>query len=586
MVRSTNTLPTKTIKKPQATSFSQRKQPIVKLICWLIAILLGAVQAWANRFTVFSEDSISYIDVADAYLRGDWQAAINGNWSPLYSWILGLFFFIFKPSSYWEFPTVKLANFLIYLFSLACFEFLLSTVISGYKAKSLSKSSQETFLIPEWVWLIWGYTLFIWSSLRWIGVECDTPDMFTAGVVYLAAAIVLRIHTKSSSWRNFVILGVVLGIGYLSKSVMFPLAFVFLTIALFSVGKMRQAIPKTLVALLIFALITTPFISAISLQKGRLTIGEAGKLSYAWYISPKAKDHYWRGDPPNSGIPKNPPRKIFNNPSVYEFDNHLNVTYPIWYDPSYWNDGLQPKFDILKQIKVVFSNLKHYYNLFLAVLVFGYLILACIGGSISRSRKDLVANWRLFTPAIAGLMIYMVVTDLPHLKPLDTRYLAPFIVLLFTATLSSIHLPNSQEVKRLLIGMTLGIFIVFGGKFSNQLLEDFNHVLHQPQHIYWEIAEGLKDLGIQPGDKVAHLGYKKYYWARLAKVEIVAEIPKAEYFWQQDEATRDRIFQALQKTGAKAVILKKGTKPPNSESVTNWQELKKTQTFAYLLPNQ
>jgi len=317
-----------------------------------------------------------------------------------------------------------------------------------------------------------------------------------------------------------------------------------------------------------------------------MTIGEAGKLSYAWYISPQAKDHYWRGDPPNSGIPKNPPRKIFNNPPVYEFGTPLNATYPIWYDPSYWNDGLQPKFNLMQQIKVSFANLRHYYNLFLAILLFGYLILASVGDSISQSRKELVANWRLFTSAIAGLMIYMVITNLPHLKPLDTRYLAPFIVLLFAATLSSVRLPNSQEVKRLLVGMTLGILLVFGGKFSNQLVEDFSYVFHQPQHIHWEITKGLKDLGIQPGDKVAHLGYKNYYWARLAKVKIVAEIPEAEKFWQQDEATRNQVFQALQITGAKALVLGTGLKLPKSKPVSGWQKLDKTETYAYILPTQ
>ncbi|MBE9225699.1 hypothetical protein IQ264_09720 [Phormidium sp. LEGE 05292] len=586
MVRLTSILPTTTIEKLEATAISQRKKSTIRLIFWLIAILLGAIQAWANRFDLFSEDGLSYIDIADAYLRGDWQAAINGNWSPLYSWILGLFFFILKPSSYWEFPTVKLANFLIFLFSLACFEFLLFTVISNYKAKSLFQSFQGATLIPEWAWLIWGYILFIWSSLRWIGVECDTPDMCTAALIYLAAAIVLRINNKSSSWRNFIILGLVLGIGYLSKSVMFPLAFLFLTIAMLSAGKIHQTLPKTLVALLIFALITTPYISAISLQKGRPTIGEAGKLSYAWYISPEVKDHYWRGEPPNSGIPKNPPRKIFNNPPAYEFSTPLKATYPIWYDPSYWNDGLKAKFNFLKQIKVTFSNFTHYYNLFLAILIFGYLILVSVGGSISDSRKELVVNWRLFAPAIAGLLIYMVVTDLTHLQPFDTRYTAPFIVLLFAATLSSVRLPNSLEVKRLLIGMTLGIFIVFGGKFAIELLKDFSHAIYQPQHIYWEIAEGLKDLGIQPGDKVAHLGYKKYYWARLAKVKIVAEIPDAGKFWQEDRVTRNQAFQALQATGAKVVILKTGVKVPESQSVSGWQKLGKTQTYAYVLSNR
>jgi len=51
---------------------------------------------------------ISYLDVGDTYFRGDWAAAINGYWSPLYSWCLGLALYVLKPSIWWEFITVHL----------------------------------------------------------------------------------------------------------------------------------------------------------------------------------------------------------------------------------------------------------------------------------------------------------------------------------------------------------------------------------------------------------------------------------------------------------------------------------------------
>lgn len=33
-------------------------------------------------------DEISYIDIAQAYAAGNWGTAINGYWSPLYSWLI------------------------------------------------------------------------------------------------------------------------------------------------------------------------------------------------------------------------------------------------------------------------------------------------------------------------------------------------------------------------------------------------------------------------------------------------------------------------------------------------------------------
>jgi len=96
----------------QKTIFFKKRYP-VKLIFGLIAVLLGALQAWANRYNLATNDAIAYLDIGDAYLQGEWNVAIAGYWSPLYSWLLGLTMAVLKPSTYWEFPVVKLVNFLM-----------------------------------------------------------------------------------------------------------------------------------------------------------------------------------------------------------------------------------------------------------------------------------------------------------------------------------------------------------------------------------------------------------------------------------------------------------------------------------------
>lgn len=254
----------------QTTAQGQRKRYLLRIIFWLLAILLGTIQAWANRFSLSSEDLISYLDIADAYLAGEWHLAINGNWSPLYSWLLGLTIYVFNPSPYWELPVVKLTNFLIYLFALISFEFFLGELLLDYKKRFLG-AHNKYFSIPEWTLEVLGYSLFLWSALNLTGVYCDTPDMCTAALVYLASGIVLRVHTRSASWFNFIMLGVVLGFGYLSKAAMFPLAFFFLLVGTLSVGNIQQALTRLLVALLTFTLISAPFIVALSTTKGRLT---------------------------------------------------------------------------------------------------------------------------------------------------------------------------------------------------------------------------------------------------------------------------------------------------------------------------
>src|SRR5437763_13830751 len=96
------------------------RPPRVRIFLWLLAIALGAVQAWATRFTM-NPDGISYLDIGDAYWRGDWHMAINAYWSPLYSWLLGFCVEVLKPSAYCEYPIAHWVSFLIYVAAIGCF---------------------------------------------------------------------------------------------------------------------------------------------------------------------------------------------------------------------------------------------------------------------------------------------------------------------------------------------------------------------------------------------------------------------------------------------------------------------------------
>jgi hypothetical protein len=591
----------------------QGRKYSIRAIFWVVAILLGLLQGLANPYSLSTEDALSYLDISTAYLRGDWNAAINANWSPLYSWLLAAVFAVFKPSPYWEFAAMKFVNFLMYLFSLLCFEFFLREFIYYYEQKLKNENSSKYLIVPRWAWLCLGYTLFLWSSLKWLGIACDTPDMSTSGFFYLAAGIVLRVFTQQASWLNFIMLGVVLGFGYLSKSVMFPLAFVFLAVALFSVGNIRRALPKVLVALAIFTVIVAPFITAISTAKGRLTIGESGRLSYAWYVNPIARDHHWQGEEPGSGTPKHPTRTIFDNVSVedvkttgsstnsfgydpsrqlfdslpiraFEFATPIGGTYPVWYDPTYWNEGLKSKFSLIRLIRLVARNLIFYTEKFLGCLVFGYLIVICLGGTVSTSIKDIITGWRLLIPALAGLVMVMLVTHIPgmgfDLQP-STRYIAPFAVLLFVGVFSSVHFPDSQKSKKVIGSLTIATLVLIGGQLAFYGAQDVGKILSRPEHISWQVAQYINQSGIQPEEKVAILGQKQYFWARLARVKIVAEIPNAINFWAADDAVKSDVLKAVEGTGARVIVNKIGRNIEKFTPSNDWKKIGNTDYYAY-----
>ena len=249
----------------------------LRILFWGAAIALGAADAWAARFTI-NPDGISYLDMGDAYWRGDWHMAINAYWSPLYSWILGFFLKVLKPSPYWEYPLAHLVNFLIYVAALACFEFFLRAFIRRHREPEKEAGEADEVTLPEWAWWALGYSLFIWTSLVLITLRLVTPDMCVAGFVYLATGLILQIRSRAATWRTYALLGVVLGFAYLAKAVMFPLAFVFLAVAMFSLGDLRKAAPRVALSVMVFLVIAAPFMIAISRAKGRPHSGTVEEL--------------------------------------------------------------------------------------------------------------------------------------------------------------------------------------------------------------------------------------------------------------------------------------------------------------------
>ncbi|MBD2777346.1 hypothetical protein [Iningainema tapete] len=556
---------------------------LLKSIFWLITILIGILQAWSNRFNLSSADAVSYLDIGDAYFRGDWNAAINAYWSPFYSWLLGLTISTFNITPYWEFLAVKLVNLCNLIFAIICFEFFLRQLILYHQKGNYHPFAKKTLEIPEWVWTVIGYTLFLWSSLVWIGVNLDAPDMATSALVYLAAGILLQLHIQPVRWSIFIILGIVLGFGYLSKSVMFPLAFVFFIVAMFTGENIRRIFPKVLAAILAFMIIALPFVTAISLAKGRLTFGDTGKLNYVWYVSKNIDvDRFWQGKELDSGIPKHPPQTISNNFLIYEFKTNLKNSSPFWYEPSYWFEGVELKFKLKQQIKVLLKNAHLYYQLFIFPLIICYVILVFVSSHIKTALKDLVRGWSLLAVAMGGLGFYMIGIDLSN-SFIATRYIAPFIVVLFAGVFTNVYLLNSQQSKKMLITLTIIALVSTSSNLGYHISKDLKTVLKGTEHTYWNIAQDLNRLGVKPGDKVAVLGHddKNTYWARLAGVQITTEVFNPEKFWQEKTATQSEVIQAIKKTGVKVIVQQIGWTMPKSVMATGWQRIGNTDCYAY-----
>src|SRR6195256_447217 len=294
----------------EATSQASSVPPPVRSLrlgAFAIMAVVGALRLWVGRYSM-NPDGMCYLDLGDAFFHRRWFDAVNGYWSPLYSWLLGAAVFVAKPSRWWEFPVAHGVNFLIYLAAFFCFEFFLRSLRDDLRLEAGYGNGASRWTLSEQALFAIGYALFLWSSLELITIWDFSPDLSVAAFVYLIAGLLLRIRHRNS-FRLYIVLGVVLGFAYLTKAVMFPLGFAFILIGLFCVPRQKR-LGYLLLVTSCFLAVCAPWLVALSRAKGRLTFGDTGKLNYSSFVSPGGRVINWQGAPPGSGIPVHATRQL------------------------------------------------------------------------------------------------------------------------------------------------------------------------------------------------------------------------------------------------------------------------------------
>jgi hypothetical protein len=560
---------------------------------WMIVCGFGVLAAWIGRNSI-NTDGISYLDVASAFNRHDWASAVNAYWSPGYPFVLSLGLKLFRPSVYKEFAVVHLVNFLIFLAAAGACDFFLARLLRYRKemAAVSANAFAATTAIPDWALMALGYALFFWTSLKLITLSDVSPDMLVATFVYVQAGILLGMRKRGAGAIDFLLLGGAAGFGYLAKAPMLPVGLIFLALALLVLGDVRKAAIRLPIYLLAFCVVAGPFIGALSHFQGRLTWGDSAKLNYAWYVNHVPRYH-WQGEMRGLGTPVHPSKKINDVPAIYEFDGHGSATYETWYDPAYWNAGVKTKIDPKSILLQVLSNRLVYYDVFFNQLAPVLVICAClflIGGRGKLAFQDVAAYWMVLLPPLAALGMYIGV----HV---EVRMIGAFVVMLWMGLFTAVKFDQPASTRRVgewavvsLISftiLTLG-FSILGdvASYSRAELTAWNNTTALPQ---WQIVNELRRAGIEPGDKVAWIRpnifddrTQNYFWARMARVRIIAEIPavNADDFWNASPGERAKVLDILSHTGAAALVV---TKMPLKSADSGWRPLGKTGYFEYPL---
>ena len=522
----------------------------VRMGAWCFLILAGLIDTIAGRHAM-NPDGVSYLDMGDAMMRGDWTMAVNGHWSPLYPWLQGGALSLFKPSSYLQFTVVHFVNFLIYLFALACFDFLLRTAVANRSGSDEGDTGSSR--LPSWTVFTLGYAIFFWASLSLTMMARVSPDQLMAGFLYLAVGLLLQIWARPQSFSRYILLGAVLGVGYLAKAPFFPLAFVFFTVAWILASGWRRAASRVLAGAIVFLAISAPWITALSHAKGRLMFGDSGRLNQVLWVDGASPSYYFLNLGIAGGHYTHPVRQIFDSPPIYEFATPIKGTLPVWYDPSYWSDGAVPRVSLKRQLSVFLASLEYYFSLLFSAqtaLLVGFVILCFMAGR-ERFLKQMAAQWPIWLIGLVGLGMYALV----HV---ELRYLAVFFALFWVGLFSGLEMPRWREGRRLAALVTLAVVIVMAGPPALSVAAHLRKIRGRPPHNQWQVAHDLQGLGVKPGDWVARIGggFGVVYWARLLGVTVVAEVPGSNSmeFWNAKPEVQAQVVDKFQRLGVTAIV--------------------------------
>jgi hypothetical protein len=337
-----------------------------------------------------------------------------------------------------------------------------------------------------------------------------------------------------------------------------------------------------------FALVAAPWTYALSNAKHRFTFGDAGMLAYGWMVQGVPMLH-WHAGTPGNGAPLHPDRQVYRHPDTYEFASPISGTYPPSYDYSYWAEGMVVRPAVRTHLLRLAKSLREYWTFFdeqlsgvVAIVVFLWLI-GIRGPSIW---KNLTQEWKLLIPVLYGFVLYAQVW-------VDWRYFGAYLTLFWIGLLCALRIPEFDRRRQVTAAAAVAVVVVLGMRICT-----FSYTkIRQPDPMreHWKVASHLSGLQVAPGSPVANIGdSNQAFWARLARLRIVAEIPydvwdpvvrtpdvsDVDIFWAASPDVRAAVMRQLAQTGARVAIAKD---VPQGPAGFGWERIAGTPYSVYRL---
>lgn len=547
------------------------------------ALVLGALalwQAWVFRHEI-SPDGVAYLDLSDAVVNGRPAELVNGYWSPLYPVLIGVIRLLVSWTPLgdprWEFAILHVANLAGFTLATFAFEWFLRTVDAARERWGAQTLRSPLARLGAW-------SLFGIAMLDMISVKGTVPDLLLAAAIFAAMACALRLHQEPGNRRSAVLLGVMLGLGALTKSFLFPLGAVVL--ATVAVASWHRGRGSAAIAAASFGAVVLPWVLALSISLGRFSTGETGALNYAWYVNGI--------QPHNTGVMPRlaAPADSLPLDGLAVFGD-ARGTNPLWYDPARWNHDVRPHLSLVQQWPKLKLSAQYYAYVFAPFIVMLAAVVASV--RLNHLRAALARSWVVLVPCLAAFAAYALVYT-------TSRYVAAFLVAGCVILAAALPRDASPRMRRffagaivalalcaiiapfrgrilLAAGALIPVTLWLGFRHSRDdmpavgglirvfafavivaaavpgLLMGFAALGNRPAdpHPDWTTAQRLQAQGLPPGSRIAFMGNPENSgWARLARYRIVAVIPtgRVEAFKRLSDAERARVIAAFQRAGA------------------------------------
>jgi len=525
-------------------------------------VLYLSIDALFNReFLKNISDGVGYLDMSHAAAAGHRKALLNAYWSPGYPVVLAIGLAILHPSPARELAAVYGIHWVIGILAL----WALIYFATGLQTSQV----QGRFVLTRSMLIATGCALFLISLQNDVPVYLMTPDLLLASLLWCAGGALLRIGRYQRLY-HYAVLAIVLSLAYFTKAVALSLVIAALAVLPFTGVSRRRASHGILLYTAIATILIAPYVTALSKAKGRFTFGESGTLNYSWIVDGADGPNRWhlQNDSPHGHASMHlvhPAQRLMTSPDVYYYPDPVPGTYPVFDDPSYWDDGLRPSFYLQGEVWHVAMNLFHTLTWLATrgVFVVGLVLLLYL-----QFKSGDRAQFRVILPV---LMLFLSVWMLYLLVDIENRYIFGIGTAILLSGAAMIKLRDSGSLPRIVGMCTLvlvcGVAVESLGFAAGELFSGVRQVhtgkFKQARGIgaldnpFWEIAQNLHDrLHLQPNDQVACMqtGCDNTYWASLANTRITADLSREEDYWAAPPDARARAMAVLAERGVKAVV--------------------------------